>query len=258
MLAPDRVDDLDPLAIDAAYPWPADARWVRCNMVATADGAGRGPAGRSGDINSPADMRLFGMLRGTADVVLVGAATIRAEMYRPSRAKPPYAERRAALGQRPAVVIAIVSRSLDIPFHAPLFTEPVERPILVTVSSAPPDRLAAAQRVADVVVAGDAEVDLAAALTALSERGLPRVHCEGGPSLLAELVARDLLDELDLSLSPMLAGGSYPHEQPPRILTGMPLPDPPRPLRLAHVLEEDGMLFLRYLLHDAGRTGTDS
>lgn len=250
MLAPTPVDRLDDSAVDAAYPWPA-GRWVRCNMVSTVDGAARGPGGRSGDINSPADMRLFGMLRGTADVVLVGAGTMRSERYRPSRAKPAYAARRAAAAQRPAVVIAIVSASLDVPLEAPLFTEPVERPVIVTVAAAPSDRRRAAGAVADVVVAGDDVVDLGAALDALAERGLTRVHSEGGPTLLAGLVAHDLLDELDVSLSPLLAGGSYPDEQPPRILHGAPVPAPPRAVRLAHVLEEDGMLFLRYLLRDA-------
>lgn len=255
MLLPDPVADLDPAAVDAAYPWPAEGPWVRANMVSTADGAARGPAGRSGDINSPADMRLFGMLRGTADVVLVGAQTVRAEGYRPARPKPSYAQRRATAGQRPAPVIAIVSRSLDLPLDAPLFTDPVERPVVVTVAGAGGDRRADVARVADILVAGDRDVDLSGAVGALAERGLRRIHSEGGPLLLGALAAAGVLDELDLSLSPVLAGGAYPDGAPPRILAGDPLSDSPRAMRLAHVLEEDGMLFLRYLAADAAEPG---
>jgi riboflavin biosynthesis pyrimidine reductase len=102
--------------------------------------------------------------------------------------------------------------------------------------------------VADVVVAGDDAVDLVAAVATLRERGLVRVHCEGGPTLLADVAAAGLLDELCLTVSPLLAGGSYAGEDAPmpRILAGAPLPAPPASLSLAHVLEGDGTLFLRY------------
>ena len=66
-----------------------------------------------------------------------------------------------------------------------------------------------AEEVADVVIVGDDDVDLPAATAALRERGLHRVHCEGGPTLLAQLVAADLLDELLLTVTPLLAGGAY-------------------------------------------------
>lgn len=75
---------------------------------------------------------------------------------------------------------------------------------------------------------------------------------EGGPHLLAQLVADGLLDELCLTLSPVLAGGdAVGGTIAGRVLAGVPLPDPPRPMRLAHVLEDDGTLFLRYLLRGA-------
>jgi riboflavin biosynthesis pyrimidine reductase len=90
-------------------------------------------------------------------------------------------------------------------------------------------------------------VDLAAALAALREQGLARIHAEGGPHLLADLVAADLLDELLLSVSPVLAGGSYASgEQVLRILAGSPIPGAPLDLTLHHLLEEDGALFLSY------------
>jgi riboflavin biosynthesis pyrimidine reductase len=139
----------------------------------------------------------------------------------------------------------MVSRSLDLDLDAPVFTEPIVPTIVLTCASADATALAAAQEVADVAVVGDEDVDLQTALEALHQRGLRRVHCEGGPHLLAQLVADDLLDELLLTISPLLVGGSA---QVPllRILSGTELPDPPRRLTLQHVLEDDGTLFLRY------------
>jgi riboflavin biosynthesis pyrimidine reductase len=101
--------------------------------------------------------------------------------------------------------------------------------------------------VADVVVAGEDDVDLHRALAALNERGLHRIHAEGGPRLLAQLAAVGLLDELLITVSPVLAGGAFAQGgDVPRILAGDPLPDAPRPLRLHHALEDSGTLFLGY------------
>ena len=94
--------------------------------------------------------------------------------------------------------------------------------------------------VADVVVAGDAGVELPVALAELRARGHAVTLCEGGPTLLAELVTADLLDELCLTLAPVLVAGAGV-----RILRGPPVPELVR-LPLASVLEEDGYLFLRY------------
>jgi len=250
MLLPHASDELTDAELDAAYAWPgwpASQPWLRANMVSTADGAARGPEGLSGAISGDADKRVFGRLRGLADVVLVGAGTARAEGYRPAREKPSFADRRREAGQAPAQAIALVSRSLELDLSSELFATPGSRPIVVTAASSDADRRSAAAAHADVLIAGDDDVDLRAAVTALNERGLVRVHAEGGPTLLADLAAADLLDELCLTLSPVLAGGSYGDGPAiPRILAGAPLPDAPRPLSLVHVLEDGGTLFLRY------------
>jgi riboflavin biosynthesis pyrimidine reductase len=107
--------------------------------------------------------------------------------------------------------------------------------------------MAGARAVADVIVAGDESVDLSAAVDALTERGHRRMLTEGGPHLLAQLVAAGRLDELCLTFAPLLAGGDVTL----RILAGQPL-DPPRPLHLAHLLEDDGFLFSRYLTPGTG------
>lgn len=250
MLLPHAADDLTDADLDAAYAWPgwpAAQPWLRANMVSTVDGAARGPEGLSGAISSEADKRVFGRLRGLADVVLAGAGTVRAEGYKPAREKPSFAERRRDAGQAPAPVIAVVSGSLHLDLSAELFSTPGSRPVVITPASSDTDLRRRVSDVADVLVAGDDAVDLRSAVDQLNERGLVRVHAEGGPSLLGDLAAADLLDELLLTVSPVLAGGSYADgPEIPRILSGAPLPDAPRPLSLVHVLEDHGTLFFRY------------
>jgi riboflavin biosynthesis pyrimidine reductase len=252
MLLPEPVDALDDVDLDTAYAWPAwpvPTPWLRANMVSTVDGAGRSPDGLSAGISSDADRRVFGRLRGLADAVLVGAGTARAEGYRPPRPKPDFVERRRAAGQHEVPVVAVVTRSLSLDLDAPLYADPLVRTVVITCASSDADARRRASEVVDVVVVGDDEVDLPAAVAALHARGLHRIHAEGGPTLLGDLAAADVLDELLLTVSPALAGGSYADgTQIPRVLAGAPLPRAPRDLRLVHLLEEDGSLFLRWSL----------
>jgi len=197
--------------------------------------------GRSEGLSSDADRRLFGLLRVLADVVLVGAGTARTEMYKPARHREELAHLRA--GQPPTPPIAVVTRTLELDLESPLFAGAPShaRTIVITSASSPAPLRAAAARVADVIVAGTAAVDLAEAVRALADRGLSRVLCEGGPHLLAQVAADGLVDELCLTVSPLLAGPG-PH----RITAGPPLAAA-LPMRLVHVLEADGFLFCRYL-----------
>ena len=222
---------------DAGDRAPADdgRPWLLANMVSSADGAAT-LTGRSGGLSSPADRGLFHCLRDIADLVLVGASTVRAEGYGPARSDHP-------------PPIAVVSGSLALDWGSRFFTEARARPLVVTSAAADPERVAEAERVADVVVAGDHRVEPRRALAAFAERGHQVVLCEGGPSLLAEIAGADCLDELCLSVSPLLAGDTSP-----RILAG-PVPNAPLDLRLASVLEDGGMLFLRYLRAPGGTPG---
>ena len=230
--------ELDNYELAALYEFPGP-RWLRANMVASADGAGF-LEGRTAALSTPADMRLFGLLRVLADMVLVGAGTARTEEYKPARRRPSLEDLRA--GRPPTVPIAVVSRKLDLDFAAPLFTgaPPDARTIVITCAGSPDDQRAAAARVADVIVAGETAVDLEEAVAALRDRGLGQVLCEGGPHLLGQLAAEGLLDELCLTVTPLLAGPG-----PTRVVAGAPFP--PRPMTLAHVLTEDGELFCRYV-----------
>jgi len=232
-----------------AYP-PCAGRerpWVRANMIASADGAAD-LDGRSGSLGGPADRLLLQVLRVLADVILVGAGTARAERYRPARPVPMLAALRQG---RPATPpIAVLSASLDLDPEAPLLAGAPggARTIVLTTEAAPAERRKAVARHAEVIVAGPDRVTASHAIWALAGLGHTRILTEGGPSLLAQLAAAGLLDELCLTISPVLAGG-----QARRILAGGPAGDLPQglpeTLRLGHVLADGAYLFCRYLRH---------
>ncbi|MFJ6786863.1 pyrimidine reductase family protein [Streptomyces angustmyceticus] len=243
----DREWTLDELADAYAYP-AADAPeragrtgWLRANMVSSLDGAAH-HEGRSQPLSSAADMRIFGVLRGLADAVVVGAETVRQEGYRPARAREAFAARRAAAGQGPAPAIAVVSAGLGLDFTLPLFTDPLVPTLVLTGADAPPDRVAQARAAgAEVLFAGAGRgVDPARVTGVLAERGHTRLLTEGGPKLLGQFAAAGVLDELCLSLAPVVAVG-----EAPRIMNGPAVAVPERFVP-ASVLEEAGFLFTRY------------
>jgi 5-amino-6-(5-phosphoribosylamino)uracil reductase len=231
----------DAIALIEAYP-PLPARdgrpAVRVNMIASVDGA-TAVDGASGGLGGPADRAVFMHLRSVADVVLVGAGTVRAEGYGPPSLPPELRDARSARGQAPLPRLAVVSRSCRLDWETPLFRAG-PRPIVITTEAAPDDRCAAAAEVADLVTAGREEVDLPAALEALGAAGVPSVLAEGGPHLNRALAAAGLLDELCLTVAPRLVGGDAA-----RILAGPALPQDGTALEPAFVGEQDGFLFLR-------------
>jgi riboflavin biosynthesis pyrimidine reductase len=221
-----------------AYP-EADRPWVRANMVASVDGAAS-VDGRSGGLSGRADREIFGLLRSLADVILVGAGTVRAERYRPAQPASIWPELRPGRSATPP--IAVISGRLDLDPGLELLTAapPDARTIVITCERAPGKQRAAVAECADVVVAGAEHVDLKAALDALAARGYQRVLTEGGPNLLGQLAARGLLDELCLTISPLLAGPG-----PARIVNGEKIPGG-LPLIPGHLLEDEGFLLARY------------
>ncbi|MGN6575925.1 MAG: pyrimidine reductase family protein [Nocardioides sp.] len=229
-----QVDTLDAYAVAE----PAGHQ-LRVNMVSGIDG-GAAVGGRVGLLSGAADRRLLHELRSLCDVLLVGAGTIRAEGYGPLELSEEDQRRRVEAGQAPVPRLAVLTRSLGLDLNARVFTDATVRPLVVTTEAAPRERREEAARVAEVVVAGTADVDLGQALRELAGRDLPRVLSEGGPHVLASMFAADLVDELCLAVAPVVTGGTEL-----RITAGPPL-EPPRPMRLAHVLEADDFLFLRY------------
>jgi len=237
-LLPHPDDEVD---LWSAYAYPPGP-WVRANMVASADGAAT-HEGRARGLSSAADRHLFRVLRALADVVVVGAGTVRDEQYGPARLPEDLVARRTAAGMPAEPTLAVVSGSLHLDWTSRLFTESAVRPLVVTSAAADPVRRSHAAEVADVVVAGEERVELPLLRSALLERGLTRILTEGGPSLLGQLVAAGELDELCLALAPRLAGAGAA-----RIVTG-PLAEPAgmAELRVAALLEDEGFLFLRYV-----------
>nr|WP_081789876.1 pyrimidine reductase family protein [Kutzneria albida] len=222
------------------YPAPLDRPWVQVNFVASSDGAAS-VTGVSEGLSSPGDKRVFALSRDLADVVLVGVGTATVEGYHGIKPRELRTERRERLGLSPIPPIAVVSARCSVDPGSPLLTDTLVPPLVVTCAAAPARRREAlAEAGADVVVAGQQEVDLRAALSELDARGLRRVSCEGGPRLFGSLVAEDLVDQLCLTVSPLLAGGDAP-----RVAHGL-LPEVPRVLELASVLHEEGFLMLRY------------
>jgi riboflavin biosynthesis pyrimidine reductase len=225
-------------------PPDPEGSWLRANFVSTLDGAATGADGLSGSINDDADQLVFGLLRALTDVVLVGSGTVAAEHYRAMSLSEEQREIRTKTGRSGVPVLAIVTRSLDIPetqlTHG-------EGPVLVLHPSDCDDARRAAVVEAlgadNVIEAGEGWVDPARALDMLRARGLTQVLCEGGPTLMAMLIAGGLVDELCLTISPLMVGGVHP-----RILNGAPVT---QSWRLGHLLEHDSVLIGRWVAERA-------
>jgi riboflavin biosynthesis pyrimidine reductase len=232
-LLPEPLHDVD-VHTHYAADW-TDRGGIRANMVTSVDGAADAD-GLSRGLQTPGDNHVFAALRDLADVVLVGAATAEAEGYRPVGDQ--HAALRREYGFRPQLPIALVTRSLTLDLDGPLFRDPERRPLVLTTAQAPS---AAAGAVADVIVCGDDAIDFGEARRQLAARGLTRVLCEGGPTLLGRVADAGELDELCLSLTPMLVGPGHG-----RMIGGAHWAGGPRGLELRGLLEESGALFLRY------------
>lgn len=234
------IDDLAAYVAAEARPTPADRPWLLVDMIASLDGAVT-VDGRSGGLAGPADKAMFSALRAVGDVILAGAGTMRAEGYGPPRPSAETRAARRARGQAEVPRLAVVSRSLDLDVTARMFTEADEPAYVLTCKQAPTDAMEALDEVAELIVLGDATVDLVAAMAELRRRGVETITCEGGPHLNGDLLLADLIDEWALTIAPVLVGGDA------RRATTGPLPPDPRPMHLARVLEDDGVLLTRWV-----------
>ena len=212
--------------------------YVIANMVASVDGRAT-LAGRSEKISSEADRELFLTLRTQVDAVMAGSGTIGIEGYGPILRSAERRERRRELGLEPVPLAVTASRSMELPVDAPLFQDPGSRIVVLTNSDRDPPDVPATVTVERIP---GADLDLVAGLARLAERhGVRTLLVEGGPTLLASLVAAGALDELFLTIAPTLVGG----EGEIGILEGT-APAAPLDLELRSVLTEEGFLFLRY------------
>jgi riboflavin biosynthesis pyrimidine reductase len=236
-----RLDDLSDEELIAAYE-VADrsTAHLRSNFVSSLDGAVE-IDGQSKALSSDSDSRVFSTIRRLADVVLVGAGTIRDEGYTPLRLSKAARGWRTANGLAENPTLAIVSSRLELSAVNPVFQSAV-RPIVVTHEASPPDRREALAEVAEVLVLGEAEVDLQGVVDEFAARGMTQILCEGGPHLLGALTAADLVDELCLALSPLLAGPGAG-----RITAGVPTTLTRRMKLQSTLSASDDYLFFRYL-----------
>jgi riboflavin biosynthesis pyrimidine reductase len=204
--APVTADDLvgDATALE-------DRPWVSGIMVSSLDGRAT-LEGTSRKLGGPQDLQMLLALRRRADALIVGPGTVAAEGYGPLPC--------------PAV---LVTRSFRLPWEAALFAAPGQRVLVYTrVEASVPDLAA------DVEVVP--EDDLRTVLADLRARGIERLLCEGGPTVNRALLDAGLLDELFLTLSPVVSG-----DGPPIVADG-----PSAPLTLRSVATADGDLYLRY------------
>jgi riboflavin biosynthesis pyrimidine reductase len=209
--------DLDP----ELYAFPDVGRpWLRTNFVTTLDGAAHDTSGVTASLGGEVDTELFAHLRTIADVVLVGAGTARIERYRPRSSAP----------------LAVVSRRLDIPER--LQTSGV---VVVTTTDAPAERVSELTAAGvEVMAHGDVTVDWPAVLAAFAARSWFKINCEGGPSLHGELVSNGLVDDLCLTIAPVLAAGDAPRIAHSRLPVAVDM-------RLAHAVPVGDVLFTRWV-----------
>jgi riboflavin-specific deaminase-like protein len=212
---------------------PADRPFVYLNMIATADGRAA-LDGRTDALGGEADLEQLLELRVLADAVLIGTGTLRAEGYDRLVRSAARRERRVANGLAEDPVAVLISRRLDVPWEAGLFQAPEQRVLVYTESG---DDGPGGQ--VEVVRLPDASPP--AVLADLRRRGIRALLCEGGPTLNRALLAAGVVDELFLTLSPLLTGD--PDE--PAIVAGERLPEPVR-MELRWALRSGSELFLRY------------
>jgi riboflavin biosynthesis pyrimidine reductase len=235
---PHEIDDTE---LERIYDYPADPKWLAVNYVSSADGAVE-IAGRSAGLSNPADRRVYQLGSDLADVVLLGAGTAVIEEFRGVHPSEQTAQRRRRHRLSEVPPIAVVTSGRTLAPDAPVITEALTPTIVITSAAAPRRQRAAWEEAgATVLIAGTDTVDLAVAVDMLVQQGFGRIDCEGGPRLFGSLLAAGLVDELRLTISPLLVSGAAD-----RIATGAGIE--PTALELASVLADESTLLLRYLV----------
>jgi riboflavin biosynthesis pyrimidine reductase len=209
---PDRAPVTADELVGEAPRVPDDRPWVSGIMVSSLDGRAT-LGGTSRALGGPQDLQMLLALRRRADALIVGPGTVRAEGYGPLPC--------------PAV---LVSRSFRLPWEAGLFAAPGQRVLVYTRADGEPPAVAAEVEKVPLVALPEVLADL-------RRRGVERLLCEGGPTVNRALLDEGLLDELFVTLSPVVSGD----EGPPIVTDGASAP-----LALRSVATADGDLYLRY------------
>jgi 5-amino-6-(5-phosphoribosylamino)uracil reductase len=225
-------------SLDLGARAPAERPYTIVNFVASVDGRAT-IGGHSGPLGDEGDRAMFHGLREQVDAVLAGTGTLRTERYGRVLRKPERRERRVQRGLPAEPLATLITRSGEIPHQIPMFDDPEARVVVFS-----PVQLKLAEHPAQITLdrIDPGEFTLTTALRRLrSEYGIRWLLCEGGPTLFGALLQEGLVDELFLTLAPVLVGGG----RGPAITSGPELADP-YALRLVWALERHGLLFLRY------------
>ena len=219
------------------YPEPIDRAYVRLNYISSLNGK-VSVNGRSAAFGTTGDKLVFRRLRRLADVVVVGAGTVRADGYRGARSSESLQAARRLRGQAAVPPIAVVTASADLDPDSPLFKDAWVPPIILTVRSAPPSNVKRLRESgAEVMIVGEDRADVRQMLGALASRNLCRILCEGGPTLFGQLFAAGAVDEVCLTLSPQVGGAGQISPDSSNLL----------PMRIEAVLARDETLLIRYV-----------
>lgn len=230
------IDDLAAFCLDSHRP---GGRRLVLNMVSSLDGA-TAAGGETAGLSDDDDRSLFVALRAAADVVLVGAETVRVEDYGPVQLPVSARQARRDRGLPELPRLAVVSRSLDLAESSRLLSDPSRRPYLITGEASPAQRRQALSAGAEIVLAGPSGAKPKSILDHLWQDGHEVILCEGGPTLNGEFATEDLIDEVNLTLSPQIVGGSSHRLVHCAGLTGSRF-------RLDRLMTGDRMLFARFL-----------
>ena len=246
-ILPTWIEGVDPLDIylDDPRPAPSNRPWVMVNMIASLDGA-TAIKGLSGDLGGPADSAVFRAVRASCDWILVASGTAGAESYGTPKRNEAVVERRLRTGRSAVPGLAILTASGAVDPTIPAFADAIaddqrtdqQRPLVITGEQADPEKLAALN--AEIVRLPMPRPQPDAVLDELHKRGAEVVLCEGGPTWNGQMVQAGLVDEMCVSISPILAGGTSS-----RIVTGAEQAIPTQ-MRLSRLLTEDDLLFARY------------
>jgi riboflavin biosynthesis pyrimidine reductase len=236
--------ELDDGELPKLYAYPDQARtWVRANFITSVDG-GATADGKTGAMAGPGDRFIFNLLRELADVILVGAGTVRIEGYSGAHLGVVQRQRRQARGQSEVPQLAIVTKSGRLDRDMGVFTRTEVPPLVLTCTAAAEETRRLLSDLAEVIDCSGSDpgkVDETALLAILGARGMRRFLTEGGPMLLGTFVQRNLLDDLCLTIAPYVVGGLARRiaTGPGQLLTRM---------RCAHILSDDaGYLYTRYV-----------
>lgn len=234
------IEDIDPFDIYMHEPRlpPAGRPWVMTNMIASIDGA-TAIAGLSGDLGDQVDSLVLHALRASCDWIVVGSQTANAERYRVPRCEALVVERRlgSGLGAAPRLAIVTASGALD-PTIPALSDSAMPATLVIAGTQADPDRFAGLN--AEVVRLPMPTPQPAAVLDELHKRGAAIVLCEGGPTWNGQMASANLIDEMCVTISPILVGGDSS-----RLIAGATQAIPTQ-MHLRRLLTENSLLFARY------------